>query len=123
MSIAYTAAIVLFILIGLIHSALGEFLIFRRLRKGGIVPTEAALPLRSRHTRILWASWHIASIFGWGMAAILWRLSMETAEHTTFIVRAIAASALLSGALVLLATGGRHPGWLGLSVAGVLLLI
>ena len=36
------------------------------------------------------------------------------------LVRIVAAATLASSALVLFATNGRHPGWLGLLVAAVL---
>ena len=49
-------------LTALVHSVVGEILIFRQLRSGGIVPTEGGPPLRERHVRILWASWHLVSI-------------------------------------------------------------
>ena len=58
-------------LLGLIHSVLGERLIFSRLRDGGIIPTKGGSLLKERHVRILWASWHLATIFGCGIGAIL----------------------------------------------------
>ena len=51
-------------LTGVAHSFLGERLIFRHLRSGGLIPTLAAPPLRERHIRILWATWHLGSVFG-----------------------------------------------------------
>jgi hypothetical protein len=58
-------------LVGVIHSVLGEVLIFRKLSKGSIIPNQAAAPLVLRNVRILWATWHLASAFGFGFAAIL----------------------------------------------------
>lgn len=65
------------VLTGIVHSALGELLIFRHLRNGTLVPTQDAPPLRSRNVRIIWATWHLASVFGWAFAAILARLAMD----------------------------------------------
>lgn len=43
-------------LTGIVHSVLGELLIFRHLRSGTLVPTTDALPLKSRNIRIIWAT-------------------------------------------------------------------
>jgi hypothetical protein len=116
------AAGVLAIIVGLMHSVLGEVLIFRRLRSTGIVPTLGAPLLHERHVRILWASWHIVTLLGWAMAAILLRLAFIT-DYTatqTLAVNAIITSMLCSSLLVLIASKGMHPGWIGLlGVAGL----
>ena len=67
----FIAAAVLAFLVGLVHSILGERLIFRRLREGRVVPTHGGTLLGEGHVRILWASWHVLTVFGWGIAAIL----------------------------------------------------
>ena len=110
------------ILVGLIHSVLGEILIFRRMRQGGVVPTEGQPVLRERHVRILWASWHLVTILGWALAAILLMLAASAGEPLaqTALVRVVIGALLASSALVLFATRGRHPGWLGLFVAALL---
>ena len=65
------AAAVLSVVTGVVHSVLGEWLMFRHLRQGTLVPQLGAPPLRARNIRILWATWHLASVFGWAFAAIL----------------------------------------------------
>lgn len=117
MHIACSIAAVLAVLVALIHSVMGEVLIFRHLRAGTLVPTRAAAPLRERHVRILWASWHIASVFGLTAAAILWRAADASQPDGTFGAYAVSAVSLgmaASSLLVLVGTRGRHPGWLGL---------
>ncbi|HTF98328.1 MAG TPA: hypothetical protein VL995_19470 [Cellvibrio sp.] len=103
--------------VGVIHSILGELLIFRHLRKDKIVPTLSAPPLRERHVRILWASWHIVTIFGFGFGVVLIRLSQSTGYGNLelFIGKVIIYSMLASSLLVLWATNGKHPGWVGLA--------
>ena len=107
---------------GLVHSVLGERLIFRHLRSGGAVPTLAAPPLRQRHVRIIWATWHIASVFGWGFAGVLFQLgaSPDSPSLRAVAVSAIAASYLGASLLVLVGTRGRHPGWIALALVGAL---
>ena len=104
------------LIVGAVHSVLGELLIFRHLRSGGLVPAMAAPPLRERHIRILWASWHLVTVFGWALAVILLRLaSPSTASSLHVLVENAIALAFLGGSfLVLIGTKGRHPGWIGL---------
>jgi hypothetical protein len=116
------AAGLLAIAVGLAHSVLGEVLIFRSLRSAGIVPTVGTPLLHERHVRILWASWHIVTILGWAMAAIVLRLAFITDYTTTqtLVVNAIITSMLCSSLLVLIATKGMHLGWIGLLGVAVL---
>ncbi|HEV2511324.1 hypothetical protein [Bosea sp. (in: a-proteobacteria)] len=109
---------VLMILIGIVHSVIGEILIFRQLRAGTIVPLLAPPPLRERHLRILWANWHLTSVLGWGLAALLIVIAgaPDLTTHKLHI-RIIAIATLAGSVLVLYATKGRHPGWLGLLIA------
>lgn len=109
-------------LTALVHSIVGEFLIFRQLRSGGIVPTQGGPLLRERHVRILWASWHLVSILGWALAAILIAIALAAGEPlpNAWPAKIAIAAALAGSALVLFATRGRHPGWFSLLVAAVL---
>ncbi len=113
------------ILVGLVHSILGEVLIFSRLRNDEIVPTSPAPPLQERHVRILWASWHMVSIFGWAFGAILLRMAFPATEQLffLFVKDSIIVSTFVSALIVLVATKGRHPGWVGLLAVAVLALL
>ena len=110
------AAGVLALVVGAVHSVLGEVLIFRHLRSRGLVPATGAPPLRERHIRILWASWHLTTVFGWAFCVVLLRLATLTTEHSLReIVESAIVFAFLGGSfLVLIGTKGRHPGWIGL---------
>lgn len=116
------AAGVLALVVGAVHSVLGEVLIFRHLRSRGLVPAMGAPPLRERHIRILWASWHVATVFGWAFGIVLLRLATLTAEHSLReIVESAIVFAFLGGSfLVLIGTKGRHPGWVGLLAVAAL---
>ncbi len=105
----------------LIHSVLGELLIFSGMRRGGFVPTDGGDRLRERYVRILWATWHLASIFGLALAAILLRLAVEPElPMRPFLISVVSAAMLVGALLVLFATIGRHPGWLGLLGVAIL---
>lgn len=111
------------IVLGFAHSFLGETLIFRRLRKDGIVPTEGHPILRERHVRILWATWHVVTVFGLAFAAIMFQYSLRspTLPDPAFIERTIQLSMLGGSSIVLLATKGRHPGWAVMLAIAVLM--
>lgn len=111
--------------LGLIHSVMGEILIFRRMRKGQIIPTNGHPILKERHVRILWASWHLVTIFGWGLGVILLLYSLPNSEHTyqLFVENTVLLSMLSGALLVLLGTKGKHPGWVVLLAIAILLAI
>ena len=101
---------------GIVHSVLGEILIFRHLRSGGLVPTLSAPPLRERNIRIIWATWHLGSVFGWAFAGVLLRLAAAPHDSSlmAFVLSAIVFANLGGSLLVLIGTKGRHPGWIAL---------
>jgi hypothetical protein len=66
--------------VGLVHTMLGERLLFRRLRKGGVIPTFGGELLAERHARILWATWHLATLFGWSIAGVFCWLALPTSR-------------------------------------------
>lgn len=75
MHVYFVAAAIVAVVVGIIHSVLGEILSFRKLRKTGLVPKEPAPPLQGRNVRILWTTWHLASAFGFGFSGILLSLA------------------------------------------------
>lgn len=123
MNAYFIAAAALASIVGLVHSVLGEIMIFRRMRKSGrIIPTDGGAILSGPNVRILWASWHVLTVFGWGMAAILVELAKPTARGSGngVVEQAIMVSMLVGSVLVLIATKARHPGWVGLLGVAVL---
>lgn len=121
------AAAAIAFVVGLAHSVLDERLIFNRLRQSGRNPTHGGNSLGERHIRIIWASWHLVTIFGWGLGAVLWQLSLPSAAGigTTGIgpAIAIAVATAAGAALVCIATRGRHPGWIGLLAIATCVLL
>jgi hypothetical protein len=107
-------------LVGVVHSVLGERIIFRKLRKGTIIPNQSAAPLELRNIQILWATWHLASAFGFGLAAILFSLASRDLPPDQATAWALILSFAASSLLVFTSTRARHPGWIGLLVVSVL---
>jgi hypothetical protein len=117
----FSASIIAFV-VGLIHTVLGEVLIFRKMRRNGIIPTDGGSVLRESNVRILWATWHALTALGWGMALLLLWLARHSSHDDTYslLVNIIAISMLAGSALVFIGTKGRHPGWAGLLIVAML---
>ena len=108
-------------LTGVAHSVLGEMLIFRQLRRGTLVPGQDAPPLRSRNIRIIWATWHVATLFGWAFASVLLQLALSPqASLVSLFLNATVAAYAGGSLLVLVGTRGRHPGWIALAAVAAL---
>lgn len=122
MNAYFASAAALAFIVGLVHSVLGEVLIFRRLRADGIVPTYGGNALEERHVRILWATWHAVTAFGWCIAAVLLWLSIAAQNAASILPlgRLIASAMVVASALVLIGTKGKHPGWVGLLAVAIL---
>jgi hypothetical protein len=119
----YASAALLLIIIGVAHSALGEWLIFRRMVGRGFIPITSSITLGAPYIRILWATWHLASLLGWGLSATLLWLAWQAPSPAGLPIAALLAVTLLaSAALVGVATRGRHLGWVALLMVALLIL-
>lgn len=118
------AAGVCTLLIGGVHSVMGERRIFRHLRQGGLVPSLAEPLLRPYQLQIVWASWHLVTVFGLGTSALLFVAARPDAPPPlrNLMVLCAVGILLLSAALVALATRGRHLAWLALSLSSAMAL-
>lgn len=119
-----TAAASVLAATGLIHSVLGEHLIFRRWRSGKIAAAGDDAFLARRHARIIWATWHGLTVFAWAsawLAAGVARNSPRSALELTLLDTLVTASAAV-GLLVLIATRGKHPGWMALFLSAILMV-
>jgi hypothetical protein len=119
-----TSGILCFILGGL-HSILGELLIFVRKRKTNkLMSTLVSNSLKERHLRIIWATWHLASIFGFCIGTLLIKIALDqnlvSKDFLKFITISISVSMLCSSILVFTGTKGKHPGWIILLGIGIL---
>ena len=111
------------VVVGLVHSVLGEQRLFRHLRCAGrMVPTEGGASLRESQVRILWASWHLVTLLSWGLAAVMVWLAKPGAQtaSTGRIEFVLALTFALAGLLVLISNRGRHPAWVALWAVAIL---
>lgn len=74
--------------------------------------------LREPHVRILWASWHVVSVFGLVLAALL--VHRAYSPGPGWEPPAIGVAMLAASLIVGLGTKGKHIGWVGLLVVAVL---
>ena len=124
MNIYLFIAGILCILLGVVHSTLGEYLIFKNKRElGKLVPSKSS-ELKERHLRILWATWHLASLFGWCIGGIVIQIALaQHIESYTIFLEPITYTMFLTSILVFVGTKGKHPGWLVLLTIGILIFI
>ncbi len=119
MNMWLAASAVVALIVGLVHSVLGEMLIFRPLARQKLRDQTGGL--RVGYVNIMWASWHIVTVFGWGLAALLMWYAMAGADGADIVViSGISIVTCIAAGLVLWATKGRHPGWAGLLAVAVL---
>ncbi len=130
MNTLLTAAGILTALIGLAHSIIGEIMIFSSLRKDsrdrslGWIPTQGGSALREFQLRILWASWHVVTVLALALAAVLIHIGGTfTMPLPALISHAATAALAASATLVLIGTKGKHPAWIALLVAAVLIVV
>lgn len=128
MNLYYLIAGILSILLGAIHTVVGEKLIFQpKKEEGQFIPSREDGEWKESHVRIIWASWHMATTFAWALAAIILFIAFNIQElpgrWVTILIISTSLAMLTGSALVLLGTKGKHPGWIVLLLIGLLLLI
>lgn len=100
----------LLVLIGFIHSYLGEKYILIRLFRRDNLPKLLGSDWFTK--RVLRFAWHLTTLAWWGFAAILYVLSKPQANIQGEILAIIALVFALSGLLSLLFSRGKHLSWL-----------
>jgi hypothetical protein len=109
---------VLAILIGFIHSYLGEKYILIRLLRRDDLPKLLGSDWFTK--RVLRFAWHITTLAWWGFAAILYLLAEPGADLRHGILLVTGTVFLLSGALSAGFTQGKHLSWVVFwAIAGI----
>lgn len=106
------------LLLAPIHSILGEKLVFARLREGGRWSEPALKLLEPRRWWSIRASWHLVSILGIGVAALLLGLAFGSVD----VEAAMGLTFLVASVYWAVATRLGHPAWIVLGLIGALLL-
>jgi len=100
----------LLLIIGVIHSYLGEKYLLIRLFRRDNLPKLLGSDWFTK--RILRFAWHLTTLAWWGFAAILYVLSTPSANLQSEILIIIAVVFALSGVVSLSFTRGKHLSWL-----------
>lgn len=116
-SLLFTTAALLLFSIGIVHSYLGERHLFRRLLALPNLPL-----LRSNRPfteRVIRYAWHLTSLAWWGFAVLL--LVFAFPPISIRMLQWVCGSvSVLTGLVILLTVGKRHPAWLLFLLAGAL---
>jgi len=108
------------LLLGIVHSVLGEKLIFKRLRTIDLTLSSGDQAISPRHLNTLWSTWHLVTLFGFGLGATLLVLSSIPSDPIDLVSKAISITFLVSTVFWVVGTKGKHPAWLIFLVIAVL---
>lgn len=118
MTSVHAAAVLLFLL-GLAHSVLGErYILVRLFRRDNLPRLFGGTAFTIRTLRF---AWHITTVAWWGMAVLLWQAAAGDPGRGA-VLTVLGWTLLLSAALPLVITRGRHLSWMVLGLAGGLAL-
>ena len=104
---------ILAIALGIIHSILGERLIFKQLRnaqKSDRYPEKLAI----RQLQALWSTWHLVTLFGWAVAGILICFASPISPTAQLDGARLMITVLFSVSTLvwIIGTRGKHPAWI-----------
>ena len=94
--------------VGIAHSVLGEKLLLIRLFRRPDLPTLAGSATFAART--LRFAWHITTVAWWGFAAMLVLASRDALSQHNALV-ALAVTMLVTAAMILVASRGKHLAW------------
>jgi len=100
----------LLVIIGCVHSYLGEKYLLIRLFRRDNLPKLLGSDWFTK--RILRFAWHLTTIAWWGFAAILYFLSQPSDNIRSEILMTTALVFTLSGVISLLFSRGKHLSWI-----------
>lgn len=102
-------AAVLTFAVGIAHSVLGEKLLLMRLFRRPDLPTLAGSATFAART--LRFAWHITTVAWWGFGAMLVLASRDALTPHNALM-ALAVTMLVTAAMILFASRGKHLAWL-----------
>ena len=101
---------ILLLIIGIVHSYLGEKYLLIRLFRREDLPKLLGSDWFTK--RVLRFAWHLTTLAWWGFAAILYVLSTPSENVKSEILVIISVVFALSGIVSLLFSRGKHLSWL-----------
>jgi len=116
----YIAALLL-VLLGAVHSYLGERLILRRLFRREDLPKVLGSAAFTKQT--LRFTWHMTTVLLLGLAGVLAVLATSPADTGVRVKMVVAITVLVSAIVSLVGARGRHFSWGVLLLAALLIWI
>ena len=117
-STALLTAAALAFLIGVAHSLLGErYILVRLLRRENLPRLFGGDRFTKRTLRF---AWHVTTVAWWGLGAVL--VVVADGGSARRVLWAVAATFLVTGAIALVASRGRHLSWIVFLAIGALTL-
>jgi hypothetical protein len=108
---------ILAVLLGFAHSIIGEHMVFKGL-KDRLTRSEGRPALSDQQVRVLRGVWHLMTIFGFALAALL--IASAIRDLVLDPVMVIGITMAVSGLYWAVATRGRHPAFIVLfAIAGL----
>lgn len=105
--VLYIAAMLLFV-VGVAHTVLGErFILSRLFRRDNLPKILGSTEFTKRTLRF---AWHLTTIAWWGFAAIIVLLAQASLSFQN-VSMILAVTFLITGAVALIASRGRHLSW------------
>ena len=101
------SAVALIVLLGLVHSVLGERYILTRLFRRDLPKLFGSDDFTKRTLRF---AWHLTTVVWWGVAVVLIVLATDDVQAAFDV---LAATALVSAIVALVGSRGRPLAWVG----------
>ena len=115
MSLALYIAAALAVIIGLLHSTLGErYILIRLFRRNDLPKLFGGTAFTIRTLRFVW---HILTVAWWGFAAILFQLGRADVSPEK-IALIIGITFLLTGLIALIVSRAKHLAWIIFVIIG-----
>jgi hypothetical protein len=121
MNLFWASAGLLCLGLGIVHSVMGEVLIFSRLR--AIPGRQTNHGLSPRHIAVLWSAWHLITLLGFGIGASLLSLAQRAlpADRLLTASTILSLTFLVSAVFWIYGTKAKHPAWLVFLVISALI--
>jgi len=108
MSLVLNVAGVLAVVIGLVHSILGErYILIRLFRRDNLPKLQGSTEFTARTLRF---AWHITTVAWWGFAAIIFQLANGSFSAST-VLWAIGFTFVVTGLMTLVISRAKHFAW------------
>ena len=119
LGLLYLLAALLCVALGLAHSYLGErFILIRLFRRPDLPKLFGGTEFTTRTLRF---AWHLTSLAWWGAGALFFLMAQGPISSTT-VAATLSVVFLLSAAITLVASRGRHLAWPVFLVIGLIAL-